>query len=222
MVIVPIVLLGCASLAMSVIYSFFKDKGDWQGYLVRSLTMLLLLIYAVVTINLTSIINALSLFIAIALVVNIFNEGLKISNVMNAMAKQIMEGVSLTLFYLSLALSTLSLASFDVFSLLGGLLLGGGVGLLISGLKKEKSLVTILFDVLCFASVGLAIGFGLNSIINTNHLTSAVLTLVAMVMLLTSELLSRFLKNGKLKNILCSELKIVALIILVLAIYLFK
>lgn len=222
MVIVPIVLLGGASLIMSVIYSIFKDKGDWQGYLVRSLTMLLLLIYAVVTINLTSIINALSLFIAIALVINIFNEGLKLSNIVNVQAKQILDGISSTLFYLALALSTLSLASFDVFSLLGGLLLGGGVGLLISGLKKEKSSVTILFDVLTFASVGLAIGFGLNSVINTNHLTSAVLTLVAMVMLLTSEILSRFLKNGKLKNILCSELKIVALIILVLAIYLFK
>lgn len=222
MVIVPIVLLGGASLIMSVIYSLFKDKGDWQGYLVRSLTMLLLLIYAVVTINLTSIINALSLFIAIALVINIFNEGLKLSNIINVQAKQILDGISSTLFYLALALSTLSLASFDVFSLLGGLLLGGGVGLLISGLKKEKSPVTILFDVLTFASVGLAIGFGLNSVINTNHLTSAVLTLIAMVMLLTSELLSRFLKNGKLKNILCSELKIVALIILVLAIYLFK
>ena len=207
---------------MSVIYSLFKDKGDWQGYLVRSLTMLLLLIYAVVTINLTSIINALSLFIAIALVINIFNEGLKLSNIVNVQAKQILDGISSTLFYLALALSTLSLASFDVFSLLGGLLLGGGVGLLISGLKKEKSSVTILFNVLTFASVGLAIGFGLNSVINTNHLTSAVLTLIAMVMLLTSELLSRFLKNGKLKNILCSELKIVALIILVLAIYLFK
>lgn len=222
MVIVPIVLLGGASLIMSVIYSLFKDKGDWQGYLVRSLTMLLLLIYAVVTINLTSIINALSLFIAIALVINIFNEGLKLSNIVNVQAKQILDGISSTLFYLALALSTLSLASFDVFSLLGGLLLGGGVGLLISGLKKEKSSVTILFDVLTFASVGLAIGFGLNSVINTNHLTSAVLTLVAMVMLLISEILSRFLKNGKLKNILCSELKIVALIILVLAIYLFK
>ena len=207
---------------MSVIYSLFKDKGDWQGYLVRSLTMLLLLIYAVVTINLTSIINALSLFIAIALVINIFNEGLKLSNIINVQAKQILDGISSTLFYLALALSTLSLASFDVFSLLGGLLLGGGVGLLISGLKKEKSSVTILFNVLTFASVGLAIGFGLNSVINTNHLTSAVLTLIAMVMLLTSELLSRFLKNGKLKNILCSELKIVALIILILAIYLFK
>lgn len=184
--------------------------------------MLLLLIYAVVTINLTSIINALSLFIAIALVINIFNEGLKLSNIVNVQAKQILDGISSTLFYLALALSTLSLASFDVFSLLGGLLLGGGVGLLISGLKKEKSSVTILFNVLTFASVGLAIGFGLNSVINTNHLTSAVLTLIAMVMLLTSELLSRFLKNGKLKNILCSELKIVALIILVLAIYLFK
>ena len=207
---------------MSVIYSLFKDKGDWQGYLVRSLTMLLLLIYAVVTINLTSIINALSLFIAIALVINIFNEGLKLSNIINVQAKQILDGISSTLFYLALALSTLSLASFDVFSLLGGLLLGGGVGLLISGLKKEKSSVTILFNVLTFASVGLAVGFGLNSVINTNHLTSAVLTLIAMVMLLTSELLSRFLKNGKLKNILCSELKIVALIILVLAIYLFK
>ena len=222
MVIVPIVLLGGASLIMSVIYSLFKDKGDWQGYLVRSLTMLLLLIYAVVTINLTSIINALSLFIAIALVINIFNEGLKLSNIINVQAKQILDGISSTLFYLALALSTLSLASFDVFSLLGGLLLGGGVGLLISGLKKEKSSVTILFNVLTFASVGLAVGFGLNSVINTNHLTSAVLTLIAMVMLLTSELLSRFLKNGKLKNILCSELKIVALIILVLAIYLFK
>lgn len=222
MVIVPIVLLGGASLIMSVIYSLFKDKGDWQGYLVRSLTMLLLLIYAVVTINLTSIINALSLFIAIALVINIFNEGLKLSNIINVQAKQILDGISSTLFYLALALSTLSLASFDVFSLLGGLLLGGGVGLLISGLKKEKSSVTILFNVLTFASVGLAIGFGLNSVINTNHLTSAVLTLIAMAMLLTSELLSRFLKNGKLKNILCSELKIVALIILVLAIYLFK
>ena len=207
---------------MSVIYSLFKDKGDWQGYLVRSLTMLLLLIYAVVTINLTSIINALSLFIAIALVINIFNEGLKLSNIINVQAKQILDGISSTLFYLALALSTLSLASFDVFSLLGGLLLGGGVGLLILGLKKEKSSVTILFNVLTFASVGLAVGFGLNSVINTNHLTSAVLTLIAMVMLLTSELLSRFLKNGKLKNILCSELKIVGLIILVLAIYLFK
>ena len=222
MILVPIILLALASVIMSVFYAIFKDKGDWQGYLVRSLTTLLLLVYAIVTINLTSILNALSLFVVIALVINIFNEGVQTNNIQNQMAKQLLSGFSNILYYLAIALSLLSLASFEMYALLGGLLLGMAVGLIICGIKKYKDSSAIILTVLTFASIGLGIGFGINNILNTRHMLSTILTAVAIVMLLLSEVFVHLLKEGKTKAVLCSQLKIIAMIILVLSIYFYS
>lgn len=221
MIMVPIIIFGSVSLIMSVLYSIFKSRGDWISFVVRNITMLLLLIFAVVTINITSVTNGLSLFIAVALAINMFYESLQTSKIENQKTKEIMSNVTRGVTYLSLMLSAMSLASFNVYALFGGLLSGLAIGMITWIIKKTDDAGEAVSYIFAYGCLGLMLGFAINGIMFTGHIISAILTLVAGALLLTYELLSSFLKEGKLKDILTSEFKIIALILLVLAIFLF-
>lgn len=219
---VPVIIFGSASLIMSVFYSIFKDKGNWLGFIIRNITMLLLLVFAVVTINVTSVINGLSLFIAVAMAINMFYESLQTSKVDNLKIKEIMSSVTRGVTYLSLMLSAMSLASFSAYALVGGALVGLAIGMIVWMIKKTSEASEAVSYIFAYACLGAMIGLGINAVLFSSHVLSAILVLVAGGLLLVSEILSSFLKDGKLKDILTSEFKIVALILLVLAIFLFK
>lgn len=222
MTMVPVIIFGSASLIMSVFYSIFKDKGNWLGFIIRNITMLLLLVFAVVTINVTSVINGLSLFIAVAMAINMFYESLQTSKIDNLKIKEIMSSVTRGVTYLSLMLSAMSLASFSAYALVGGALVGLAIGMIVWIIKKTSEASEAVSYIFAYACLGAMIGLGINAVLFSSHVLSAILVLVAGGLLLVSELLSSFLKDGKLKDILTSEFKIVALILLVLAIFLFK
>ncbi len=219
---VPVIIFGSASLIMSVFYAIFKDKGNWLGFIIRNITMLLLLVFAVVTINVTSVINGLSLFIAVAMAINMFYESLQTSKVDNLKIKEIMSSVTRGVTYLSLMLSAMSLASFSAYALVGGALVGLAIGMIVWMIKKTSEASEAVSYIFAYACLGAMIGLGINAVLFSSHVLSAILVLVAGGLLLVSEILSSFLKDGKLKDILTSEFKIVALILLVLAIFLFK
>ena len=219
---VPVIIFGSASLIMSVFYSIFKDKGNWLGFIIRNITMLLLLVFAVVTINVTSVINGLSLFIAVAMTINMFYESLQTSKIDNLKIKEIMSSVTRGVTYLSLMLSAMSLASFSAYALVGGALVGLAIGMIVWMIKKTSEASEAVSYIFAYACLGAMIGLGINAVLFSSHVLSAILVLVAGGLLLVSEILSSFLKDGKLKDILTSEFKIVALILLVLAIFLFK
>ena len=222
MTMVPVIIFGSASLIMSVFYAIFKDKGNWLGFIIRNITMLLLLVFAVVTINVTSVINGLSLFIAVAMAINMFYESLQTSKVDNLKIKEIMSSVTRGVTYLSLMLSAMSLASFSAYALVGGALVGLAIGMIVWMIKKTSEASEAVSYIFAYACLGAMIGLGINAVLFSSHVLSAILVLVAGGLLLVSEILSSFLKDGKLKDILTSEFKIVALILLVLAIFLFK
>lgn len=222
MTMVPVIIFGSASLIMSVFYSIFKDKGNWLGFIIRNITMLLLLVFAVVTINVTSVINGLSLFIAVAMAINMFYESLQTSKIDNLKIKEIMSSVTRGVTYLSLMLSAMSLASFSAYALVGGALVGLAIGMIVWMIKKTSEASEAVSYIFAYVCLGAMIGLGINAVLFSSHVLSAILVLVAGGLLLVSELLSSFLKDGKLKDILTSEFKIVALILLVLAIFLFK
>ncbi len=222
MLIVPIIIFGCASLIMSVIYSIFKDKGDWIGFIVRNITMLLLLVFAIVTINVSNVVNGFSLFIAVALAINMFLEGLQLTSIKDAKVKNILCEVSKGITYLSLMLSAMSLASFSVCALLGGIFVGLAVGMIVWLIKKTDEASEACATIFSFACLGAMLGMAINGIVFTGHMLSAILVLVGGGLLLASDLLNQFLKEGRVKNILVSEFKIIALVLLVVAIYLFN
>lgn len=222
MLIVPIIIFGCASLIMSVIYSIFKDKGDWIGFIVRNITMLLLLVFAIVTINVSNVVNGFSLFIAVALAINMFLEGLQLTSIKDVKVKNILCEVSKGITYLSLMLSAMSLASFSVYALLGGIFVGLAVGMIVWLIKKTDEASEACATIFSFACLGAMLGMAINGIVFTGHMLSAILVLVGGGLLLASDLLNQFLKEGRVKNILVSEFKIIALVLLVVAIYLFN
>ncbi len=222
MLIVPIIIFGCASLIMSVIYSIFKDKGDWIGFIVRNITMLLLLVFAIVTINVSNVVNGFSLFIAVALAINMFLEGLQLTSIKDAKVKNILCEVSKGITYLSLMLSAMSLASFSVYALLGGIFVGLAVGMIVWLIKKTDEASEACATIFSFACLGGMLGMAINGIVFTGHMLSAILVLVGGGLLLASDLLNQFLKEGRVKNILVSEFKIIALVLLVVAVYLFN
>ena len=222
MIILPIILIGIVTLAMCVLYAIFQDVGEWQGFVVRSLTGLFLLIYAVITINLTSTINAFSLFIAIAAAITMFYEGLQTSKITSVQAKTTLSGISKALIYLTAAFGIMSLAEFNGLALAGGLLLGLGLGLVVWIIKKFKSLPEILSIIFISVALGLGVMFGINSIATTRHLASAITAAIAILLLLIGEFIVYFLKDSKVISIAISALRNFALIMLIISIYLFS
>ena len=214
--------MGVVCLSMSIMYSVWEKSGDWQGFLVRTLTSLFLLIYSIITINLTSVINAFSLFVAIGTAISLFYESLQTSAVQNENARNIIGGVSNALIYLAFALSIMSLAEFNILSLVGGVLLGLGLGLLVLIIKKHKKLSIILPTILIYIALGIAVGFGINSIIATKHFISAITTLASIALLLIEELLMQFVKESKTKTVVCIELKTITMILFIISIYLYS
>ena len=223
MIIVSMALLGVVCLILGVFDAIFRDKDNWVGFVVRSLTSLFLAIYALITINLLSTFNAFSLFIAIAMMINLFYTSATKSKIENDQAKKLVCGISESLVYLAIGLGIISLAPFNIFALVGGLLLGGAIALLILAIqvKKKNNVADVITTILIFVSLGFVLGFGINAIVNTKHLISAIISIIAGVLLLTSNLLNEFLKEGKLKQILCTILQNLVFIALVVSIYLY-
>ena len=125
--------------------------------------------------------------------------------------------------YFAIGLGIISLAPFNIFALVGGLLLGGAIALLILAIqvKKKNNVADVITTILIFVSLGFVLGFGINAIVNTKHLISAIISIIAGVLLLTSNLLNEFLKEGKLKQILYTILQNLVFIALVVSIYLY-
>jgi hypothetical protein len=213
------VCLGILGIAMSVIYTIFNKKVGWAGIVVRGLTILSLLVFSLVCASLKSINNAFPLCISLGLAVLILSEVTFASNEVPEKAKTIVYGLFFAVTNLLFALSVLSLAEFNVFALLGGVLLGAGAGLIVCAVKKEKALYPVLMYILTYLSIGLLLGFGIMSITSSTHIASASMIFIAGILMLASKLLSAFVQNKKGMSYVISGLFILAVLLISVSIY---
>lgn len=220
MIIIPFACLGAVCLIMSIVYTMFNNKKGWQGLLVKCLTMFSLFLFALISANLKSIINAIALYIPVAFVVLIVSECLSCMDI-DEKVKTIFSGVIKIASFALIAISAMSLAEFNILALIGGLLLGVGLGLISWAKNKYKNLYVILIEIFNFMAICAIIGLGINAVLRSSHFISSILLLVAGVVLLVVKLMRVYGKNNKIVNIIANELYILALIVIGCSIYFF-
>ena len=221
MILIPFIVLGAVSLLMGILSAIFKEKEDWRAIIVKAFTMAFLAIFALLTINLTSVINALSLFITIGIIVAIIKM-LEFSNKIDSeKIKDVYSGILEILMIVTFAVSTLSLSTFNYFAGAGGLLLGLAVGLLVWAIRREEVIYKALLKLFMYVAIGLFIGFAISGLFTSNHLISAIIIMCASVIMLVNALLKEFLPESRGKQIAIDILETVILVILVVSIYLY-
>lgn len=221
MILIPFIVLGAVSLLMGILSAIFKEKEDWRAIIVKAFTMAFLATFALLTINLTSVINALSLFITIGIIIAIIKM-LEFSNKIDSeKIKDVYSGILEILMIVTFAVSTLSLSTFNYFAGAGGLLLGLAVGLLVWAIRREEVIYKALLKLFMYVAIGLFIGFAISGLFTSNHLISAIIIMCASVIMLVNALLKEFLPESRGKQIAIDILETVILVILVVSIYLY-
>ncbi len=217
--IVPFILLGVLSIGMGAIYTIFHKREGWQGIVIKGLTMFSILIFVLVNANLREITNALPLFMVIAMALLILSEAIKGSQTVDENSKlivfSIFNFVSITLF----AVSAITLSSFSIFALLGGILAGLGLGLIVCAFKKIWKVTPMLMEILVWIGVGLLLGFSLAGVLISSHFTSALLILFGAVFMVAQRMVEKFGGNHKVIGYLTNAFYVVALILMTTSIY---
>lgn len=221
MILIPFIAVGVATLLMGIIDAFFRDKGNWQSLLFRALTMAFLAVFALIAVNLTSTCNALSLFISIGIVLYLVKMLDITHKIENEKTKLIYSGVLDILIIVIFALSTLSLATFNVLAAAGGLLLGIALGLLVWAIRRDDRLDRALVRFFKYFVLGLFLGLAISGLFTSNHLASAIIIICASIAMLTKEILSEFMKTSRSKQIALDILAVVILIAMVVSIYVY-
>lgn len=219
MILIAFISLGLVSLLMGILNCLFDNKEDWKGVVVRALTMLSYVVFALVTTNLKVTINALSLFVTIAIVLSLIRM-LELSNkIEKEKTRLIYKGIIDILVIASFAVSTLSLSTFNYFAAGGGLLLGIALGLLVWAIKRGESLTKSLLSLFKYTFVGILIGFAISGLFTSNHLVSAIIVMIASVVILSREIVQEFLKESKSKQILINLFEMLTIICFIVSIY---
>lgn len=221
MILIPFIAVGVATLLMGIIDAIFRDMKNWQSLLFRALTMAFLAVFALIAVNLTSTCNALSLFISIGIVLYLVKMLDITHKIENENIKLIYSGVLDILIIVIFALSTLSLATFNVLAAAGGLLLGIALGLLVWAIRRDDRLDRALVRFFKYFALGLFLGLAISGLFTSNHLASGVIMMCASIGMLTKEMLAEFIKENRSKQIALHILEIVILIVLVVAIYVY-
>lgn len=211
MIIVPFICLGAVCLIMSIVYTILNNKKGWQGLLVKCLTMLSLFVFAMISANLMSLINAITLYIPISFVVLIISECLDCMEV-DLKSKTIFQGIINIIAFALIAMSAMSLAEFNVLSLAGGILFGAGIGLISWAVNKYKDFYIIILEIFNFIAICAIIGLGINAVLLSTHLISSILLLAGGVVLLIQKMMRAFDNKHKAVNLIANELYILALI----------
>ncbi len=217
--IVPFIIFAILSVAMGVVYTIFHKKIGWQGIVLRGLTMLTILAFAVISSNARELNNALPMFIIIAIGVLIVSETLNASQNVDENSRFITFSIFNAISTILFAVSAITLAQFNVLGLLGGLLTGLGIGLIVCAVKKNWALYPILMEIMVGLSVGLLLGFSLVAVIISKHFVSSLLMLLGAIIMLAKHIVEKFFNKSKASGYLISALNAISLIIMTMSIY---
>lgn len=201
MIIASCISFCVACVAMGAVYVLTNRKGGWLSTLTGSLTLFLLLAFSLVSANLKSTINAMTLCIPIAIAMFMVSQNLNDAN-SDSTAKRMAGLVCSMLAYLTIALSELSLAEFNLLALISGFFVGLGFGFVAWGIKKYTKWYEIVIEILSFAFVGMILGLGVYSAMKATHAVSALMILLGGAVLLVHKMLNLFNKNKVIKIII--------------------
>lgn len=215
---VPYICLGALCVILGVLNVIFNRKTGWQGIVVRGLAVLSLLAFSIIVSSLKGIVNALPMYISLGLAVLMMAEIVYVSMTDDDKMKPVINGLFFAVSAVMFALSTMSLAEFSLFALVGGLLAGIGFGLITCAFKQNKGLNRILMNILTFACIGLIIGLGINAVMISKHMISSICVLAGGALLLVHRALV-VCGKGKVAGYLASVIGTLALIAITISIY---
>ena len=218
MTMIPFICLSVICVAMGVMSTIFHHLTGWKAIVVRGVTMVSLVTFALVVSNLNGITNAFPLFISLGLVSLLLSETIETSMAEEEKLKPIVKGVFYSIACILFALSSASLSEFSLFAFLGGLFAGIGSGLIICAIRKEKSFIQMIMNIFSLTCVGLLIGLSFGSVLTSEHLISAILMLSGGVLLLAHRLLV-VCGRGKVAKYITHALYFLGLIALTASIY---
>lgn len=219
--IIPIVCFGVVALIMAVVYTVFARKTGWQGLLVRGLAILSCIALVQISANLKAIGNALPIFMTLGLAVLLLSEALKVAGINNEKTSIAVFGVLNSVGFALIACSGLALAEFNIFAVVGGILLGIAGGMLVCAIKKYKSVERVFSEIFTFMGIGFILGFGLMSMLTSSHVITSICMIGGGALLLAHRFMFAFAQKNKTVKHIADLLYILGLLVISVSIYLY-
>ena len=215
---VAFICFGVACLLMSVLYTLFNKKTAWVGLLVRGTTILSLLVFLLVLNSLKSLTNALALYLTISIVLLLINEIIDLvtddENVVD-----LFSGILTSCAGICMALSVVSISEFNVFALVGGILLGLAFGFISWAFAKYEGVWNIILKLTQFAAFGAVVGVALGGLILSLHSTTALLLVIGSSTLILTKTLRDIFSENNIVYIVTSEMFVLSLLTIISSVY---
>lgn len=200
-------------LVLDIMYGIFAAKNSSKSNLVKSLSILSLIVLSLVLSMIQSLSNTFVVFISLSFTF------LLTSGLLTDEYKLLKQFFSLIATIL-ISLSAFSLAGFNLWALVAGLLLGLAFGVIATIYNKESKLTKFL-NFVELAFIGLALAFAVPALIETNHMLSVILMISGLAFVFVRKFAFALgIKNIKAITIF-DEMELVGLAIACAAIFVF-
>ncbi len=196
MIIACLVCFGVLILGLGVLYGLFGEKSNTKGVILCGSLMLSIIAFCLTLLNLTSFSSAVAIFFPLALASVAISEiitYLQLEERPKKLLQSLFFDIALALFTVGIVV----LGEFNFFGLLCGELAGLCIGLLFWAIQKTRDKLEITSSIVGYLLVGMMLGGGVWNVICNAHLTTAIITLIASVMLLASMILKTFGDKNK-------------------------
>ena len=180
---------------MAAVYTIFHKEKGYKALLIRGGSVLACFALALVSANLSSILNALPLLVFFGMMFMLLGEAMIVSPIEEEKPKMIVFGVLNSLAIACFGLGALSLTSFNIITLGAGLLLGAGLGCVVCAVKKYKKWYQVLATLLIWVAMGFLVVEGVYACMKSVHMVSAIIIAAGGVMLMASQLIRSFAKD---------------------------
>ena len=186
---------GAIAVGMSALYTLFHKHNGYKALLVRGLFVLSALALALVGANLNSLTSTYPLLIYLGLSFILLSEAMIVCPIEEEKNKMIVFGVLKAVAIIPFGLSCLTLASFNLFALGGGILLGLGIGCIICAIKKYKKWYQVLSTLLIWVSIGFMAVQSAYAVLFSSHMLTSYIMAGAGGLLLVSQLMRSLTKD---------------------------
>ena len=215
---IAFICFGVICVLMTVIYTLFNQKTGWAGLLVRGMSIFSLIVFLFVLNSLKSLTNALALYLSISIVLLLINEVVDLTTDDEYVA-DIFGGVLKTCAGVCMALSVVSISEFNLFALIGGVLLGLAFGFTSWAFGKYEGAWNISFKLLQFAAFGAVVGAGLCGIMFSLHSTTALILMIGSALFVITNTVKYIFNENNVVQIVTSVFYMLSLLTIVSSVY---
>ena len=207
------------AVGMAAVYTIFHKEKGYKALLIRGGSVLACFALALICANLSSLSNAMPLFIFFGTMFMLLSEAMIVSPIEEEKPKMIVFGVLKALTIACFGLSALSLTNFNIIALAAGVLFGAGMGCVVCAVKKYKKWYQVLATLLIWVAIGFLLVEAVFACIKSVHLISGIMMVGGAAMLMVSQLIRSFAKDESKINYVMRALYILGTAIIASSIY---